>query len=94
MFRISVTTGLSPEEVVKESLKFFGPEGVGLRIADFDSASARFEVVTGFVAIDSSAKEKGASVDLTTEGFDNDVKNFIGRIKHATGKKTKVKAEE
>jgi hypothetical protein len=91
MYRITVATKLSPEEVIKEAVKFFGPDGIGLRVNDQDSTGARFEANLGFVAVDASTTEKGSSVDLVTEELEYEVKKFIALIVHSTGKKVKAK---
>jgi hypothetical protein len=94
MYRITVATKLSPEDAIKEAVKFFGPDGIGLRINDQDSTGARFEAKLGFVAVDASPAEKGSSVDLVTEELEYEVKKFMSLLSSSSGKKTKEKVKK
>jgi hypothetical protein len=91
MYRITVETSLGPEQVVRQAVKFFGPDGIGLRINDQDSTGARFEAKLGFVAVDVSPEDKGSSVEITTEELEYEVKKFLALLPHSTEKKVKVK---
>ena len=43
MMRIAIITKLTPSEVIKKAINFFGPDGYKLKIADQTETSANFE---------------------------------------------------
>jgi hypothetical protein len=94
MYRVTTETKLGPEQVIQQAVKFFGPDGLGLRINDQDSTGARFEAKLAFVAVDASPEGKGSSVDFITEEFEHDVKKFIAGLPRSAARKPTAKAEE
>ena len=89
MLRMATTTKLTPEEAIKQAVKFFGPEGYGLEIKDQSPTCARFEGGGGHVEVTSCADEKGTSVELVSQEWDYQVREFLGKIPHSAKKKTK-----
>ncbi len=80
MLRMATTTKLTPEEAIKQAVKFFGPEGYGLEIKDQSPTCAYFEGGGGHVEVTSCAEEKGTSVELVSQEWDYQAKEFIERL--------------
>ena len=80
MIRIETKTKLTPEAAIKQAIKFFGPGGLGLKVMDQSPDSARFEGGGGSVAISACAAEKKTSVELVSQEWEYQVKEFIGQI--------------
>jgi len=80
MLRMAAKTRLSPEEIVKRAVAFFGSGGYGLEVKEQSAGYACFEGGGGVVEVTASAEKKGASVELVSREWDYQVKEFIGTI--------------
>ena len=81
MISVKSETRLSPEEVVKRAVVFFGPGGLGLAIKDQGPTYALLEGGGGHVEIRSSPLKKGASVEFVSQEWEIQVKKFIDTLK-------------
>jgi hypothetical protein len=81
MLNLSTESKLSPEEVIKWAVKFFGPEGYGLEVTEQDNCCGQFEGGGGGVRVIASTAEKGSTVDIESREWDYQAKEFIGKIK-------------
>jgi hypothetical protein len=78
MARYGKTSKKSPEQVIAAADKFFGEQG--LERKDANPGCARFEGGGGFVAISTCPQERGCEVDLETQEWDLQVREFLGKI--------------
>jgi hypothetical protein len=91
MLRMATTTKLTPEEAIKQAVKFFGPEGYRLEIKDQSPTCAYFEGAGGQVEVTSCTDEKGTSVELVSQEWDYLAREFLRKIAHSAEKKLKKK---
>ncbi len=80
MLKIVTKTKLSPEEVIKRVVEFFGPGGYGLEVKNQAPGCAYFEGGGGGVNVTACTEEKGTSVELESREWDYQVKEFIRKI--------------
>lgn len=80
MLRISIKTKLSPEEATKRAIEFFGPGGYGLEVKEQAPTCARLEGGGGHVEVVACTDEKGTSMELISQEWDYQVREFIGKI--------------
>ena len=80
MIRMAAETKLSPEEVVKRAVAFFGSGGYGLEVKEQSRDYAYFAGGGGSVEVSASAGEKKTSVELVSREWDYQVKEFLGTI--------------
>ncbi len=81
MLRISKKSKLSGAEVIKEAVKFFGPEGYGLKVLEEDSCCVTFEGGGGGVYVSVTEEKKGNTVDIEAREWDFQVKEFLRKLK-------------
>jgi len=81
VLNIETRSKLSPEEAIKSAVKFFGPQGYGLKVKEEDPCCVEFEGAGGGVAVSASAQGTGSKVNLESREWDYQVKEFIGKIK-------------
>ena len=81
MLRIASKTKLTPEEVIKKAVKFFGPEGYKLKITTQTETAASFEGGGGTVEISACAENSKTNVDFLSREWDYQVKEFIRGIR-------------
>ena len=81
MIRLAKHTKMPPEDAVKKAIDFFGPKGYGLKFIDNGPTCARFEGAGGMVEVTSSAEAKGASVEVVSQEWDAQAKEFMGKIR-------------
>ena len=81
MIRIATKTKLTPEEVIKRAIKFFGPDGYKLKITGQTETSAAFEGGGGSVGITACEDNGKTSVDFLSREWDFQVKEFIKIIR-------------
>jgi len=80
MIKITAKTKLSPEETIKRAVAFFGPGGYGLEVKAQQDDCAYFEGGGGGVEVTASAEKKGAFVELESQEWDYQAKEFIRTI--------------
>jgi len=80
MLKMSAKTKLSPEEVIRRAIAFFGPGGYGLAVKDESASYVCFEGGGGGVEVSASTEGKRASVELVSREWDYQVKEFLGKI--------------
>ncbi|MGD0795599.1 MAG: hypothetical protein ABR958_08485 [Dehalococcoidales bacterium] len=81
MLSIEAKSKLKPEEVIERAVKFFGPQGYGLKVKEQAACCVEFEGGGGGVGITAAAKDKGSTVSFETREWEIQVKDFIGKIK-------------
>jgi hypothetical protein len=81
MLRIATKTKLTPEDIIKKAVKFFGPEGYKLKINGQTETSATFEGGGGTVEISACAENGKTTVDFLSREWDYQVKEFIRMIR-------------
>jgi hypothetical protein len=82
MLNIETKSKLKPEEAIKRAIKFFGPEGYGLKQKDEAApCCVEFEGGGGGVAVTASPEGKGSKVVMESREWDYQVKEFIRQIK-------------
>jgi len=81
MLRLSTTSRLSQEEVIKRAVKFFGPEGYGLEVKEETAEGAAFEGGGGGVEITDCTEGKKTTVELTSREWDYQVREFVQKVK-------------
>ncbi len=80
MVRIGTRTKLTPEEVVRRAVRFFGPAGrYGLEVTGETGVSACFEGGGGRVEVTACAEEDGrrTQVDVVAREWEEAAKQFI-----------------
>jgi len=80
MIRMEAKTRLSPQEVIKRAVAFFGPGGYGLWVKEQTSDYICLEGGGGVVEVTVSAEGKGTSVELVSQEWDYQVKEFLNTI--------------
>jgi hypothetical protein len=82
MLRMEVKTKQSSDEVRNSAIQFFGPEGEGLKIADQrdNPPAVRFESSGGMVEVLVIENEEGVSVELASQEWDQQVRDFAEKI--------------
>ena len=80
MLKIEAKTKLSPEEAVKRAIDFFGPGGHGLEVKEQADNCAYFEGGGGGVQVTACIDGTQTSVEMESQEWDYQVKQFIGKI--------------
>jgi hypothetical protein len=75
-----VETKLSPEEVIRQAVAYFGDEVVKLEVIEQADCCAHFEGGGGFVHVALVTGENATTVDLETREWDAYVKQFMRHI--------------
>jgi hypothetical protein len=81
MLSITKESKLKPEEVVQRAVKFFGPEGLGLKMVEQDKCNAVFEGGGGYMKVMAATSTKGSKVDVETREWESQAKDFLIAIK-------------
>jgi hypothetical protein len=81
MLRIATKTKMTPENVIDEAEKFFGPEGYKLKISSKTETTASFEGGGGSVEISACEDDGKTTVDFLSREWDYQVKEFIKSIR-------------
>jgi hypothetical protein len=81
MLKLSAKSKLKPEEVIKRAVKYFGPEGYGLKVNDEGNCCAYFEGGGGDVRVSAAEEKKGSTVDLESREWDYQVEQFLQKVK-------------
>ncbi len=80
MLNMETKTGLSPEEVSKQLKKFFGKGGVGLDLTEENPQCLSFEGGGGYVTATLCVEEGKTRVNLVTQEWDYQVKQFLAGL--------------
>jgi len=80
MIRLAAKTKLSQGEVIKRAVAFFGPGGYGLEVKEQATGYACFVGGGGDVEVTASTRAKGASVELVSQEWDYQVREFLRTI--------------
>jgi hypothetical protein len=81
MIRMAAKTSMSPEEAIKRAVAFFGPGGYGLEIKEQSASYICFEGGGGVVEVYASAQGKDTALELVSQEWDYQVKEFLGSLK-------------
>ncbi len=82
MLRMTSKTRLTPEEVVRRAVDFFGPSGYGLQIKEQGPGCAYFEGSGGGVEVTACSEEEGTSLEVVSREWDNQAREFMGKLSH------------
>lgn len=79
MIRMGKKSRLSPAEVVEKAVSFFGPAGVGLKVAEAGACCARFEGAGGYIFVQTAdiADQEGTNVTVEGREWEQQVQQFI-----------------
>ena len=80
MLRLGKLSQDKPEEVLQKARAFFGPNGVGLALEEGTANSLRFTGAGGFVLVTAAPAEGGTDVDLQSQEWDYQIKQFLKEI--------------
>ena len=80
MVNISTKTKMTPEEVIKKAVTFFGHNGYKLKILSQMDTSISFEGQGGGVDINACQQKGYSSVDFISREWDFQVKEFINTV--------------
>jgi hypothetical protein len=78
--RYEVKTNLTPAEALQRAIEHFGPQGVGLEIADQNEAYLIFQGGGGHVAVTACSQDNSKDktrVELETREWDYAVRKFM-----------------
>lgn len=81
--RYEVTTKLTPAETLQRAIGHFGPQGVGLEIADQNEACLIFQGGGGHVAVTACPMDDPRDktrVELETREWDYAVRKFMAAV--------------
>jgi hypothetical protein len=81
MLRIATKTKLTPEEVTRKAIKFFGPEGYKVKLINQMETSAAFEGGGGSIEVSACTDGSKTAVDILSREWDFQVKEFIKAIR-------------
>ena len=80
MLNLERKTKLSQEEVVKQLRRFFGKEGLGLDLKEETPQCLTFQGGGGYVTATLCPEEGQTRVDLVTQEWDYQVKEFASNL--------------
>jgi hypothetical protein len=81
MMNISTKSKHPPEEVIKRAVKYFGPDGYGLKVEEEGECCASFEGGGGGVRVTATAEKKGSTVDVESREWDYQARAFLETIR-------------
>jgi hypothetical protein len=81
MMKLSIKSKHSPEEVIKRAVKYFGPEGFGLKVKESDDCCATFEGGGGEVRVTVTEQKKGSTVDIESREWDFQSRAFLEKVR-------------
>ncbi len=76
MLNLERKTKLPQEDIIKRAKRFFGEGGLGLKLAEETPQCLTFEGGGGFVTVTLCSEEEQTRVDLVTQEWDFQVKQF------------------
>jgi hypothetical protein len=80
MINLEVKTGLTPEEVASRLKKFFGKGGRGLELTEETPQCLTFEGGGGYVTATLCLDEGKTRINLVTQEWDYQVKEFASSL--------------
>jgi len=80
MLNLECKSKLSQEDVAKELKTFFGEGGLGLRLSEESEQCLFFEGGGGHVSATLCPEEGKTKIDLVTQEWDYQVKEFASKI--------------
>lgn len=80
MINLEVKTKLSPEQVTERLKRFFGKGGLGLDAADESAGCLHFTGAGGYVRATLCQEEGKTRVDLVSQEWDYQVKQFASEL--------------
>ena len=82
MIRLAARTRRTPKEVIRTAVVFFGPDGLGLRIASQAPDRASFEGGGGFVTVGAQARDPSGRTEVVVDAreWEADARRFLGRV--------------
>jgi hypothetical protein len=80
MIRISKTSRLRPEEIVKRASQFFGKGGEGLQETERGACCISFSGAGGHVTVLVSDADNQSSVEVESKEFDYQAKRFLNSL--------------
>jgi hypothetical protein len=82
MIKMGKESDLAPTEVLARAARFFGPDGVGLKIIDQDDCCARFQGSGGYVYVRISGSKDEGGTEVIVEGreWEHQIKQFVGQL--------------
>ncbi|HEV8441755.1 MAG TPA: hypothetical protein VGT40_27010 [Methylomirabilota bacterium] len=80
MKQLAKESTMKAAEVLSVAESFFGPEGLGLTVADHADGCVTFEGGGGFVRVSASAKAGGSAVNVDTSEWEQPALRFLTRV--------------
>lgn len=80
MLNLKCKTKLSQEDVIKQTKRFFGEGGLGLKVTEETPQCLTFEGGGGFVTVTVCSEKGQTQVDLVTQEWDYQVKRFASDV--------------
>jgi hypothetical protein len=80
MIHLGTTTTDSPIQVIEKAFDYFGPNGIGLRIARRDRGAIHLEGGGGHVEVTASLKGEMTEVDIRSREWQRQALEFLGRL--------------
>jgi hypothetical protein len=80
MLNLQAKTKLPIEDVMVRAKRFFGEGGLGLSLAEETPGCVTFEGAGGYVTVSMCAEEGKTRVDLLTQEWDYQVKEFAAKL--------------
>ena len=80
MLNISRETRLSPEEIKEKTKNYFGQKGLKLELTEEKSDCLTFSGGGGYVTATICPEEGKNRVDIVTQEWEYDVKEFISKL--------------
>ena len=78
--RYEVKTVWTPEAVIEQAKRHFGPQGSGLQVTSQNLLGIVFQGGGGYVAVAVRSESKRTVVELETREWDFDVTQFMRRL--------------
>lgn len=80
MLSLERKTKLTEDEVKQKTRHFFGKEGLGLELKEETGQCLTYEGGGGYVTVTLCSEEKHTRVDLVTQEWDYQVKQFASSL--------------
>ncbi len=80
MLKLGAESKKSPDEVIQRVIKFFGPEGYGLKVTETSDSGVTLEGGGGGVAVSVSREGNTTSVTVSSREWDYQTRQFLRAI--------------